>query len=55
MDAKRFNQILNSNKDNLAFVVGNGINRYGYDISKDIGWETLLLNIWNELSGRTRS
>lgn len=55
MDADRFNRILNNNKNNLAFVVGNGVNRYGYGTSKDIGWETLLLKIWNELSGRTRS
>lgn len=40
------------NSDNLAFILGNGINRY-YN-SNNMSWNNLLLNTWNKVSDKKR-
>lgn len=44
--------IIIENKDNMAFIIGNGIHRY-IETKEDIkrySWETLLLELWNRNS-----
>ena len=49
---KDFKKLLSDSKDNLAFIFGNGINRYAWvkdgDYS-DISWEGMLLNLWKDV------
>lgn len=47
---KNFKRILNSNKDQLAFICGNGINRYAYRETQKCSWSDMLLDIWREIS-----
>lgn len=44
--------ILNNNKSNLAFIVGNGINRIAYPKNQDVSWDALLFDIWHQVSNR---
>ncbi len=48
-------QELLRNKSDLAFIVGNGINRFAYDENQDVSWNGLLLNVWQQISHRTLS
>lgn len=49
---KDFKKLLSDNTDNLAFIFGNGINRYAWvkdgDYS-DISWEGMLLYLWKDV------
>lgn len=45
-------QKLSLNKHDLAFIVGNGINRYAYGDSRKISWEEMLLEIWKKISDK---
>lgn len=54
-DLTKIKQVLCSNRADLAFVVGNGINRFAYGESQDISWNGLLLNVWQQISNRTLS
>ena len=54
-DMNKIRQVLARNKSELAFIVGNGINRYAYDSSRDVSWNGLLLDVWQEISTRTLS
>ena len=47
--------VLCQNKQDLAFIVGNGINRFAYDQSLDTSWDGLLLNVWQKISRKTLS
>jgi hypothetical protein len=44
-------KIIDSKPKNLAFLVGNGINRY-QDKGTAISWEDLLINVWNKFSSK---
>lgn len=48
-------QVLHRNKSNLAFIVGNGINRFAYAQNRDVSWNALLLDVWQQISNRTLS
>jgi hypothetical protein len=43
--AKEIQKIIEENKNDSAYVLGNGINRY-YS-KENLSWEALLLNLWN--------
>ena len=46
--ANRIKQIIQENQDDIAFVIGNGIN---YHFNEDnFSWNDLLLSLWNEYS-----
>ena len=55
MDATEFGRILRRKRENLAFIVGNGINHYAYQDNKSVDWNNLLLYLWEKFSFRTRS
>lgn len=42
------------NKD-LAFVFGNGINRYSSPVHSNVSWNNMLLEVWDSISARTLS
>lgn len=54
-DLSVIKQVLNCNKSNLAFIVGNGINRFAYAQNQDVSWNALLLDVWQQISSRTLS
>jgi len=47
-------QVIQDNLRNVAFVVGNGINRYG-EGAESSSWDQLLLNLWTRLVRRDQS
>ena len=51
MNTKRVKDIIESTND-IAFMIGNGINRYFGNNA--ISWENLLLDLWNENNGNTQ-
>lgn len=53
-DLSVIKQVLNRNKSNLAFIVGNGINRFAYAQNQDVSWNALLLDI-NNTNGKIAS
>lgn len=46
--------IVNRNKNNLAFIVGNGINRYK-SLGNSQSWDYLLLQLWNKYTDIQKS
>lgn len=54
-DLSVIKHVLNCNKSNLAFIVGNGINRFAYAQNQDVSWNALLLDVWQQISNRTLS
>lgn len=46
--------IISKNKDNIAFIVGNGINRYPNN-PKALSWDDLLIKLWDKFSFTTIS
>jgi hypothetical protein len=43
--------IIQDNQDDLAFLVGNGVNRYAFSHSKNsFSWEQILRSLWQEVS-----
>ena len=51
----RFKTVLMRNESQLAFICGNGVNRYAYGHTKNCSWDDMLLDIWQEISDRTLS
>jgi len=47
-------KIIDANKNNIAFIIGNGINRYP-DNPKALSWDDLLMELWNKVSFQTLS
>lgn len=47
MPIRSVSSIINSERQNLAFVVGNGINRYGNGIASH-SWDELLVRLWHQ-------
>lgn len=52
---ERLKQVLSENRYDLAFIVGNGINRFAYGCIRDVSWNGLLLEVWQQISYRTMS
>lgn len=46
--------IIERNKNDIAFIIGNGINRYPNNPNA-LSWEELLINLWHEVSQQTLS
>lgn len=53
MTAKKIKHIIKSNKEDIAFLVGNGINLH-YTPS-NLSWDDLLLSLWGKYAFRTKS
>lgn len=51
----RLKEVLFANRHDLAFIVGNGINRFAYGDYRDVSWNGLLLEVWQQISHRTMS
>lgn len=45
---KEIKEIINENSSDIAFIIGNGINRY---YNQNISWEDLLLKLWRNFAG----
>ncbi len=52
MTITNIKQIIEQNKDNIAFVVGNGINRYP-DNPNALSWDELLIKLCSKVSSQT--
>lgn len=48
-DISRIKKIISENKDDIAFVIGNGINRYPNN-PKALSWDNLLMTLWNHVA-----
>lgn len=46
-------EIIQKNRDNIAFVIGNGIHKQYKDC--EISWEQLLKDLWNDYVGKKRN
>jgi len=49
----KFSHIVEQNKSNIAFVVGNGINRFDSDKTGN-SWDELLIKLWNKYSPESK-
>ena len=49
MTAQEIQNILRHNKDDIAFIIGNGINRYASNNSA-LSWDDLLTGLWGKVS-----
>mgnify|MGYP001777253533 CR=1 FL=1 len=52
MDINELKRTLSDNHSNLAFIVGNGINRYAFGNAQDTSWNGLLLKVWRKISDK---
>lgn len=46
---EKIKQIISRNKNDIAFVIGNGINRFPNN-PKALSWDDLLMNLWNRVA-----
>jgi hypothetical protein len=51
MQTHKIKNIIDKNKENIAFLIGNGINRYANE-RKNLSWEDLLKRLWNEITNK---
>jgi len=49
-----FQQIINKNENNVALIIGNGINQYEHSNGNQ-SWKKLLLNLWNKFRTNPKS
>lgn len=49
MTVPKIKEIISRNQNDIAFVIGNGINRYPNN-PKALSWEELLIKLWDKLS-----
>lgn len=54
MNTAEIKQILQRNRDSIAFVIGNGINRYPGNPNA-LSWDELLIQLWDKVSFQTLS
>jgi len=54
MQIKHTKQIIEQHIENIAFVVGNGINRYGLQEGNS-SWDQLLLELWGKVVGEYKN
>jgi hypothetical protein len=52
ISTKRIKKIIKTNKNDIAFLVGNGINRYPNNPNA-LSWEDLLIQLWDKVSPQT--
>jgi hypothetical protein len=52
MDTREIKEIIDKNKNNIAFVIGNGINRYPNN-PNELSWDDLLIQLWDKVSFQT--
>lgn len=52
MTISEIKQIISKNQDDLAFVIGNGINRYPNNPNA-LSWDDLLIQLWDKVSFQT--
>ncbi len=52
MTISEIKQIIKSNQDDIAFVIGNGINRYPNNPNA-LSWDDLLIQLWDKVSLQT--
>jgi hypothetical protein len=50
----KFSEIVKNNQANIAFIVGNGINRFDSAITGN-SWDELLIKLWNKYSATSQS
>jgi len=49
MTVESIKQIMNRNSEDIAFVIGNGINRYQNN-SDEVSWDNLLISLWEKVT-----
>lgn len=49
MDVRGLKNIIEDNSDRLAFIVGNGVNRYR-NVTDSADWQKILVDFWNAIS-----
>ena len=49
MTSNQIKDIIEKNKNDIAFVAGNGVNRYP-DNPNALSWDNLLIKLWNKVS-----
>ncbi|WP_295939031.1 hypothetical protein [uncultured Alistipes sp.] len=54
MNISEIKNIIDKNRSDIAFVIGNGINRYPGNPDA-LSWDNLLINLWDKVSFRTLS
>lgn len=54
MTISQIKKIIEQNKHDIAFVIGNGINRYKASNSS-LSWDDILMKLWDKVSGNTLS
>ncbi len=54
MTVNDIKQIIHRNHNDIAFVIGNGINRYPNN-PKELSWDGILMDLWNTVSFQTLS
>lgn len=53
MNVKEIQSLIHNNKNNIAFVIGNGINKYFK--GDNLSWDELLLLLWKQFSKHKQS
>jgi hypothetical protein len=54
MTTNQRKEIIRKNQNDIAFVVGNGVNRYP-DNPNALSWDDLLIKLWDKVSFPTLS
>lgn len=49
----KLQQALRNDRNYLAFIVGNGINRFAYGDRQNVSWYEFLLKVWRQISSKT--
>ena len=52
MTVENIKQIMSNNSDDIAFVIGNGINRYQNNSSM-LSWDNLLMSLWKKVTNNS--
>ena len=47
-----FKKTLSDNRAELAFIAGNGINRFAYGDDAQVSWNDMLLEVWQQISDK---
>ena len=54
IEEETFHNIVEENKSDIAFIVGNGINIFSFGSTKN-SWESLLLKLWNKYISKDKT
>jgi len=55
MTIQEIKRLFDRNKHSIAFIIGNGINRYTTTDSNSLSWDDLLMQLWDKVSFQTLS